>query len=69
VQPWGSVPTLECVLTDDTGRLIVAFLGRRQIAGLVPGARLVVDGTIGMRKGRLTMINPTYELLGNPAAG
>jgi amino acid transporter len=61
VQPWGSVPTLECVIDDEQGRLVVAFLGRRQIAGLVPGARIIVEGTVTERKGRLTMINPTYE--------
>ncbi len=61
VQPWGSVPTLECVIDDDKGRIVVAFLGRRQIAGIQPGARIIVEGTVAERKGRLTIINPTYE--------
>lgn len=63
VQPWGSVPTLECELRDDTGRLIVAFLGRRQIAGVVPGARMVVTGVASDRRGRLVIINPDYDFL------
>ncbi len=69
VQPWGSAPTLECEVTDDTGRITVAFLGRRQIAGVEPGSRVVLEGTVSERRGRLTMINPTYELLpsGDPA--
>jgi amino acid transporter len=66
VQPWGSVPTLECDLTDDDRSMTVAFLGRRQVPGLEPGTRIVVDGTVGMRRGRLMMINPDYELLGSP---
>jgi amino acid transporter len=63
VQPWGSVPTLECELRDDTGKLIVAFLGRRQIAGVVPGARLLVTGLASDRRGRLVIINPDYDFL------
>jgi amino acid transporter len=63
VQPWGDVPTLEVQLTDDHGRLTVAFLGRRQIAGLVPGSRIVVDGTVTDRRGQLVMINPDYEFI------
>ncbi|MHB1533338.1 MAG: amino acid permease [Acidimicrobiales bacterium] len=63
VQPWGSVPTLEVSLTDDQGRLTVAFLGRRQIAGLSPGSRLVVVGAVTDRRGKLVMINPSYEFM------
>jgi amino acid transporter len=66
VQPWGSVPTLECVLTDEEHRLIVAFLGRRQIPGLTPGVHLLVEGTVSARRGRLVMINPTYEFASVP---
>jgi amino acid transporter len=63
VQPWGNVPTLQVQLTDDQGKLDVAFLGRRQIAGLAPGSRIVVDGTVTERRGHLVMINPEYEFL------
>jgi amino acid transporter len=63
VQPWGNVPTLQVQLTDDQGKLVVAFLGRRQIAGLAPGSRIVVDGTVTERRGQLVMINPEYEFL------
>jgi hypothetical protein len=66
VQPWGSVPTLECALSDDTGKVVVAFLGRRQIPGIEPGSRLIIEGTVSNRRGRLTVINPTYELLAQP---
>jgi hypothetical protein len=63
VQPWGNVPTLQVQLTDDHGKVIVAFLGRRQIAGLAPGSRIMVDGTVTERRGHLVMINPEYEFI------
>jgi hypothetical protein len=63
VQPWGDVPTLQVQLTDDYGKVVVAFLGRRQIAGLIPGSRILVDGTVTERRGQLVMINPDYEFL------
>jgi amino acid transporter len=63
IKPWGTAPTLECSLTDGTGRFVVAFLGRREIAGLETGTRLVVEGTVALRKGELVMINPSYDLL------
>src|SRR5262249_50078106 len=55
VQPWGNVPTLQVQLVDDQGKLVVAFLGRRQIAGLGPGSRIIVDGTVTERRGHLVM--------------
>jgi hypothetical protein len=63
VQPWGNVPTLQLQLTDDQGKLVVAFLGRRQIAGLGPGSRIMVDGTVTERRGHMVMINPEYEFV------
>lgn len=63
VQPWGDVPSLQIQLTDDHGKLNVAFLGRRQIAGLEPGSRIVVEGTVADVRGQLTMINPEYEFV------
>jgi len=63
IRPWGTAPTLECSLTDGTGRLVVAFLGRREIAGLETGTRMVVEGTVALRRGELVMINPAYDLL------
>ena len=63
VQPWGDVPSLQVQLTDDHGKINVAFLGRRQIAGLAPGARIVVEGTVADVRGQMTMINPDYEFV------
>ena len=63
------VPALECTLTDASGAdLMVVFLGRREIPGIRTGTELVVEGTIGERRGGLAVINPRYELLAVPSA-
>ena len=63
VRPWGDAPTLECVLVDDTGGLVVVFLGRRKVAGIRPGTRLVVEGTVGSHGGHPAIVNPEYDFL------
>ncbi len=65
VQPWSGVATLEVVLADATGEISVVFLGRRSIAGIEPGTRLVVDGMVGSHHGHLAMLNPRYRILGS----
>ncbi len=67
VRPWADVSTLEIVLADDTGGLTVAFLGRRRLGGIHPGARLTVDGMIGVHGNKLVLLNPAYTLLGDAA--
>jgi hypothetical protein len=64
VRPWADVPTLECVLVDDTGGLTVVFLGRRSVAGIRPGTRMAVEGLAGAHHGNLAMLNPDYTLVG-----
>ncbi|MDT5049292.1 MAG: hypothetical protein QOG75_5190, partial [Mycobacterium sp.] len=64
IQPKGGVPTLECVVADDSGSISIVFLGRREVAGIAPGARLVAHGMAGSHFGRLAILNPEYELLG-----
>jgi amino acid transporter len=64
LQPRSAVPTLECVLVDDSGASItLVFLGRRSIAGVRSGAHLAADAMVGMYEGKLAMVNPLYELL------
>lgn len=65
IVPRAGCPSLEAVITDGSGTLVVAWTGRRHIAGIAPGKRLVVSGR-GMAqgpKGRLLVLNPCYELL------
>ena len=63
LQPWSGVPTFECTLVDGTGALTIAFLGRREVPGIEPGTKLVVEGAIGSHHGRLAMLNPLWEFL------
>ncbi|MDE3087015.1 MAG: OB-fold nucleic acid binding domain-containing protein, partial [Acidobacteriota bacterium] len=64
VQPLSGVPSLECTLVDASGEaLTVVFLGRRSIAGIETGTKMIVEGTVGKHRDRLAMINPVYELL------
>jgi amino acid transporter len=63
VQPWSGVPTFECVVVDGTGAMTVAFLGRREVAGLEPGTKLVIEGAVGSHHGRLAILNPLWEFL------
>lgn len=64
VAPQHDAPTLELVLVDPTGGVSVVFLGRRDLAGVDVGTRMVVEGTVGVHKGRLALLNPKYQLLG-----
>jgi len=54
---------LEADLTDGTGVLRLIWMGRRSIAGITPGRRLVVHGRIGLEAGHKVIYNPVYELV------
>jgi hypothetical protein len=43
--------------------LLVVFLGRRHVAGISPGARIVVEGMVGDHGGRLAILNPAYRII------
>ncbi|MBI2169798.1 MAG: amino acid permease [Actinobacteria bacterium] len=62
VQPMAGTPTLEITLADDTAKLSVVFLGRRQIAGIEIGTHMTVEGMVVDHRGRLAIVNPAYEL-------
>jgi amino acid transporter len=63
ITSWSGVPTFECTLVDGTGALTVVFLGRRDVPGIEPGAKLVIEGTAGSHRGRLAVLNPLWEFL------
>jgi hypothetical protein len=62
VQPWAEVASLECVLVDETGGILLVFLGRRKVAGVELGRRLAAEGMVGESRGHLAMLNPDIEL-------
>ena len=62
-QPAGT-SVLACDVADSTGELTVVFLGRAYIAGIEPGRRIRLEGSVGIGAGgRPVMTNPAYELL------
>jgi amino acid transporter len=66
VQPFGGVPSLECTIDDGSARLIIAFLGRRQVPGIQVGTRISAEGMVGTHRGQLALLNPLYEILAVP---
>jgi RecG-like helicase len=64
VQPWAGIATLECVIVDDTGGLVLVFLGRRQVAGVELGRHVIAWGMVGEHRGYLAMLNPEIEIVG-----
>ena len=65
IVPRAGSPSLEATISDGTGALIAVWTGRRRIAGVAPGRRLMVSGRGAPTgyKGRLLFLNPRYELL------
>jgi hypothetical protein len=62
VLPMEDNEALEVLVTDGTGDVLVQFMGRRSIAGLGLGTRVVVEGVLGEDRGVVKMRNPRLEL-------
>jgi RecG-like helicase len=56
--------SLEAVVSDGTGEIVVRFMGRRAIRGLGLGTRVVVEGLLSEQKNATLMINPRLEFTG-----
>lgn len=66
ITPFGDTSTLEAVVADDTGGILVVFYGRPKIGGIDLGRRIEIQGMAGLHRTYLAVINPEYTLL--PAA-
>jgi hypothetical protein len=62
LRPRAGVPALEAELFDGSAALDVVWLGRRAIAGIEPGRKLIASGRVSMNRGRPVLFNPKYEL-------
>jgi RecG-like helicase len=62
VFPMQDNESLEVVVSDGTGEVLVQFMGRRAIRGLTLGTRVVIEGVLGEQHGRVVMLNPRLEL-------
>jgi hypothetical protein len=63
IQPWADTASLECVVVDQTGGILLVFLGRRKVAGVDLGREIVAEGMVGQSRGYLAVLNPDIELL------
>lgn len=64
IVPRAGAPALEVTVTDGRGSVTAVFLGRRKIAGMSPGRRLILEGVPCPDGARHLVFNPEYELLG-----
>jgi len=62
LRPRAGVPALEAEIYDGSGRILLIWLGRRQIRGVDPGRALVAHGRATSGRDSLVMYNPSYEL-------
>jgi amino acid transporter len=66
VQPRAGASSLECTIADGTGQLMLVFQGRRRVAGIEPGTRVVVEGMVAARGHSIGMVNPLYWIVSTP---
>jgi amino acid transporter len=61
--PSGAAPVINVEIWDETGGVTLQFLGRREIRGLDIGTELRAEGMVADNEGKMTILNPSYELL------
>ena len=64
VVPLEGHESLEALLYDGTGQVMVVWMGRRTIPGLSLGTRLVVEGMMGEQRAERRLVNPSFEFAG-----
>ncbi len=69
VQPSAVSPSLCCRLADSSGGLTLVFQGRRKVAGIDLGVRLVAEGMVGEQGEHLAIFNPVYEIIATADSG
>lgn len=61
--PRAGSPSLEVTIGDGSGRAVALFTGRRRLAGVDPGRRLLIEGVGRVERGRLLIMNPAYMIV------
>ena len=64
VRPW---VCFEVEVADDTGALLLRFLGRTEIPGMLPGRLVQVEGTPSCEHDTLMILNPVYSFVADCA--
>ena len=60
--PATSHPELLVRVSDQTGSLLLVFIGRLDVKGIAPGRSIIASGMTAERDGVCAIHNPTYEL-------
>ncbi|MDR1293855.1 MAG: OB-fold nucleic acid binding domain-containing protein [Bifidobacteriaceae bacterium] len=63
LRPPSTAAAFEAILDDGSGALRVVWMGQRDIPGIGPGRRLLVEGRVSFDVHGPTMRDPRYELL------
>ena len=61
--PSGAAPVINVEVWDETGGVTLQFLGRREIRGMEVGTQLRAEGMVADNEGKMSILNPSYELL------
>ncbi len=61
LRPKNGSTTLEAVISDGTGEVTAAWLGRSSIAGLSLGSGVILEGVIASDRDGFRMVNPRFE--------
>ena len=64
LRPRDETPALDVELWDGSDSLHLIWLGRRRIAGIVPGIKIQATGRVTQQRKVTTIFNPAYEILG-----
>jgi RecG-like helicase len=64
LRPRDETPALDVELWDGSDSLHLIWLGRRRIAGIVPGIKIQATGRVTRQRKVTTIFNPAYEILG-----
>ncbi len=60
--PRAGAPALEVTVSDGRGSATAVFLGRKKIAGVIPGRHIAIEGVAGKSGKRFLILNPLYTL-------
>jgi hypothetical protein len=63
IVPRAGAPALEVTVSDGRGSVVAVFLGRRKIAAMKPGRRLIAEGVATARGPERLVYNPWYRFL------
>jgi RecG-like helicase len=63
VVPHLGSPSLEITVSDGSGRAAAVFTGRRRLAGVDCGRRVLLEGVARRDRGRLLVVNPAYTIV------